>query len=67
MVDVASTQPYITLSNGFKIPQIGLGAFLNTEGNVIPVIRAAILEHGYRHIDTATSYKNEEDIGTALQ
>ena len=31
------------------------------------MVKAAILEHGYRHIDTASIYKNEEAIGRAIQ
>ena len=50
-----SKQPYITLLNGTKIPQIGLGTFLSSEGEVEEVAKAAILE-GYRHIDTASFY-----------
>jgi len=30
-------------------------------------VKAAILEHGYRHIDTASFYNNEEAIGAALK
>jgi len=44
-----------------------LGSFLSTEGDVEPIVKAAILDHGYRHIDTASFYKNEEAIGRALQ
>ena len=61
-----SKQPYVTLNNGTRIPSIGLGSFLSDEGDIEPVIVAAILEHGYRHIDTASFYKNEEAIGRAL-
>jgi diketogulonate reductase-like aldo/keto reductase len=57
----------ITLNSGYKIPQIGLGTFLSTEGEVGEIVKAAILEHGYRHIDTARIYNNEEAIGKALQ
>ena len=44
-----------------------MGTFLSSEGDVEPVVKAAILEHGYRHIDTASFYKNEDAIGRALQ
>lgn len=44
-----------------------MGSFLSSEGDVGPVVKSAILEHGYRHIDTASLYKNEEAIGRALQ
>ena len=57
----------MTLLNGTKIPQVGLGTFLSTEGDVEPVVKAAVLDHGYRHIDTASLYKNEEAIGRALK
>ena len=57
----------MTLNNGAKIPQIGLGTFLSSEGDIQSVVKTAILDHGYRHIDTASLYKNEEAIGEALQ
>jgi aldehyde reductase len=40
---------------------------LASEGEVGPVVKAAILEHGYRQIDTASLYQNEDAIGDALQ
>ena len=49
------------------MPQIGLGTFQSTEGNCLEVVKSAILEHGYRHIDTAKVYNNESQIGEALQ
>ncbi len=57
----------MTLSNGLRIPKIGLGTFGDDEGNIIQVVKSAILEHGYRHIDTAKVYQNEDKIGQALQ
>jgi diketogulonate reductase-like aldo/keto reductase len=62
-----SLQPYVTLNNGIRMPQIGLGTFLSSEADVYPIVKSAILEYGYRHIDTAMFYNNEEAIGTALQ
>jgi 2,5-diketo-D-gluconate reductase A len=53
--------------NGTKVPQVGLGTFLSSEGEVETVVKSAILDHGYRHIDTASLYKNEEAIGRALK
>ncbi|TNV77264.1 hypothetical protein FGO68_gene15619 [Halteria grandinella] len=68
MVDSpATSQPYLTFSNGTKFPAIGLGTFLSTEGDCKTVVKEAILNHGYRNIDTATIYENEEAIGEALQ
>ena len=46
---------------------IGLGTYDSSEGAIEPVVKAAILEHGYRHIDTAMIYGNEEAIGNTLQ
>jgi diketogulonate reductase-like aldo/keto reductase len=54
------------LNNGTKIPQIGLGTFLSTEGDIETVLKSAIVDHGYRHIDTASLYGNEEAIGRVL-
>lgn len=67
MVEQATSQPFVTLSNGKKMPQIGLGTFLSTPEELKPVVKSAIIDHGYRHIDTASIYNNEEAIGEALQ
>ena len=53
---IVSEQPYVTLNNGIKMPQIGLGTYDDSEGDVRQVVKSAILEHGYRHIDTAKVY-----------
>lgn len=53
-----------TLINGIQIPTIGLGTWQVTE-NVESIINTA-LEVGYRHIDTAVAYGNEEAIGNAI-
>ena len=55
----------MTLNNGTTIPVIGLGTFKNKDVTKVTV-KSAIMEHGYRHIDTATHYFNEEMIGEAL-
>ena len=47
--------PTIKLSSGYDMPVIGLGTFLNTT-NVKEMVKSAILDHGYRHIDTAKLY-----------
>ena len=66
-MEVAKKVPYITLNDGNKMPQIGLGTFLSKEGDIDAVLKSAILEHGYRHIDTAKIYGNEEAIGRVLK
>ncbi|CAG2118825.1 unnamed protein product [Medioppia subpectinata] len=56
----------ITLSNGRKMPVIGLGTYRAT-GDVIYNSVLTALDVGYRHIDTAYLYDNEKDIGRALK
>ncbi|MBL4952832.1 aldo/keto reductase [Neobacillus sp. OS1-32] len=56
-----------TLHNGVKMPWFGLGVFKVKEGSeVIESVRAA-LKHGYRAIDTAAVYQNEEGVGKAIK
>jgi 2,5-diketo-D-gluconate reductase A len=59
------TVPTIELNDGATIPQLGFGVFLvppeDTEGVV-----AQALSAGYRHIDTARAYRNEEGVGAAI-
>ncbi|KAI1707653.1 aldo/keto reductase family domain-containing protein [Ditylenchus destructor] len=60
------TVPTIRLSNGVEMPVIGLGTALSYPGQVEFAVDAAITA-GYRLIDTAHNYDNEEAIGNALQ
>ncbi len=56
---------YVTLSNGVKMPQLGYGVYqVNKEECERCVLDA--LKVGYRHIDTAQSYFNEEEVGNAI-
>ncbi len=60
--------PKIILNNGIEIPQVGLGVF--EEDFDISKTKEAVkyaLEVGYRHIDTAAVYQNEEEVGKALK
>lgn len=59
-------QPIIKLHDGNMMPQIGLGVW---QATIDDARKAAVkaLEVGYRSIDTAAIYKNEEGIGQALQ
>lgn len=58
---------YRELSNGLQVPIIGFGTYkLGEDEEVIKSIKYA-LEVGYRHIDTATFYGNEEAIGKAIK
>ncbi|WP_286231620.1 aldo/keto reductase [Neobacillus mesonae] len=55
-----------TLHNGVKMPWFGLGVFKVQEGSeVIESVKAAI-KNGYRSIDTAAVYKNEEGVGKGI-
>ena len=56
---------YFVLSNGVKMPKIGFGTYKSTDGSDERVIGQA-LEVGYRLLDTAAAYKNEEQVGKAM-
>ncbi len=56
-----------TLNDGIEIPKVGLGVFLAKDGKeTYDAVRWA-LDLGYRHIDTAAIYKNEESVGKAIR
>ena len=54
-----------TLSNGIEIPPVGFGTYKSTLSDGAAPVRRAI-ELGYRYLDTASFYKNEEEVGEAL-
>ena len=56
----------IILNNGVQIPLEGFGVFQIAEEDCEQVVRSAI-EEGYRLIDTASSYQNEEAVGRAVR
>ena len=57
---------YITLSNGVKMPQLGYGVYQVTKDECERCVLDA-LKVGYRAIDTAQAYFNEEEVGAAIQ
>lgn len=57
---------YVTLSNGVKMPQLGYGVYQVTREECERCVSDA-LEVGYRHIDTAQSYFNEQEVGNAIK
>jgi 2,5-diketo-D-gluconate reductase A len=59
------TIPTIALNNGTSIPQLGFGVFRVDPGQTQRIVSDA-LEVGYRHIDTAAVYGNEEGVGRAI-
>ena len=60
-----STVPSITLDNGVEIPQLGLGVW-QVEDSIVTEVVTTAFETGYRHIDTAAIYGNEEGVGRAI-
>lgn len=57
---------YITLSNGVKMPQLGYGVYQVTQQECERCVMDA-LDAGYRSLDTAQSYFNEEQVGSAIE
>ena len=67
MSTLTDIQGSFVLHNGVKMPYLGLGVYLSQNGKeVIQAVEWA-LEAGYRHIDTASIYKNEEGVGEGLR
>ncbi len=61
-----SSVPLVTLNNGIDIPQLGFGVFKVDPDKTGRVVRDA-LDVGYRHLDTAAIYHNEEGVGHAVK
>lgn len=57
--------PFLEMLDGRTIPQFGLGVFQTPPEQTAQVVRTAF-DAGYRHIDTAAIYKNEEGVGQAI-
>ncbi|WP_425280083.1 aldo/keto reductase [Enterococcus gallinarum] len=56
-----------TLSNNVSIPELGFGTWQTPNGDVAVSAVKKALEVGYRHIDTAQGYKNEDSVGQAIK
>lgn len=56
-------QPYYNLNNGLRMPMVGYGTFSYKDANII----VNAIENGYRHLDSASYYKNEEVVGEAIK
>ena len=59
--------PRVRLNNGVEIPHVGLGVWQAKAGAEVERAVAAALESGYRLIDTAAAYGNEESVGKAIK
>ena len=55
-----------TLANGVKIPIVGFGTWQTPDGEVAEKSVIEALKAGYRHIDTAAAYGNEESVGRGI-
>ncbi|WP_210607974.1 aldo/keto reductase [Priestia flexa] len=64
---ITHLQDTVTLNNGVKMPGFGLGVFKVEEGpELVEAVKAAI-KNGYRSIDTAAIYENEEGVGEGIR
>ncbi len=63
---MALSIPTITLNDGRAMPLLGLGTYKSTEKEAEKAIVTAA-KYGYRLIDTASSYKNEDSIGRGIR
>ncbi len=65
-MNYSNISPTLTLNNGIKMPLLGLGVYqIHGEEARIAVLQA--LRSGYRHIDTASLYGNEREVGAAVR
>ena len=55
------------LNNGVEIPVLGFGTWKAADGEEAYQAVLAALKAGYRHIDTAAIYQNEESVGRAIK
>ncbi len=60
-----SVVPALSLNDGYHIPQLGFGVWQVSTADIVSSVAKA-LEVGYRHIDTAAIYGNEEGVGAAI-
>ncbi|HEY2051708.1 MAG TPA: aldo/keto reductase [Caulobacteraceae bacterium] len=58
-------QPFVTLNDGRKMPQFGLGVWQTPAEETAQVVSTA-LDGGYVHVDTAAVYRNEKGVGEAI-
>ena len=66
-MEILEQQKSVTLSNGEIIPQVGLGVLKAQNGLEVENAVITALENGYRLIDTAAAYRNEDGVGRAIK
>ena len=54
------------LYNGIEIPKLGLGTWLISDNDAVQAVKDAV-KIGYRHIDTAQAYQNENGVGKGIK
>src|SRR5688572_7232635 len=64
--DVIDAVPRVPLNDGNSIPMLGFGVWQVANDEVVPAVSEAI-RAGYRSIDTAQGYDNEEGVGRAIR
>ena len=64
--NTVTDQPYIRFHDGNSIPQVGLGVWQTPNDVATPAVHTA-LQAGYRHIDTAAIYGNEQGVGEGMR
>jgi diketogulonate reductase-like aldo/keto reductase len=65
MIDAMTDIPEVDLGGGVAMPMVGFGTWQLQGRRAYEAVRNA-LQVGYRHIDTATMYRNEEEVGRAI-
>jgi diketogulonate reductase-like aldo/keto reductase len=67
MTPALTIESKVPLNDGRLIPQLGLGVWQTRAGATCEAAVLTALEAGYRHIDTASMYGNEESVGAAIR
>ena len=62
-----SMESSVRLNSGAEIPRVGFGVYLAARGDEAQRAVGEALRAGYRHLDTAQAYGNEEDVGIAVR
>jgi diketogulonate reductase-like aldo/keto reductase len=67
LIMIKGLQDRTTLNNGVKMPWLGIGVFKVEDGQVVINAVKLAIKNGYRSIDTASFYDNEEGVGQGIK